>query len=239
MLYQKHRGPPVSKSKNLQRECVIRVFNNPAITWTLTVILLLSGSYHFLQAAKPHQFTDRINNGLHALMNILMAAMLWNLASSTLLAQIAVLAGAALWFIIQAVARPEFKTLCAGHQGRLRCLYHSFSMASAAVMLAMMGQVTAGNVPATGMVMSHAHHSLASAAPSAATVTFDHSLGLAILLTVAFGAAMVVFVLLLLRRRVANAALRNAAASRLSVRAEYGLEAFGAAAMAMMFATMS
>ena len=108
------------------------MFNIPAITWTLTVVLLLSGSYHLLQAAKPHQLTDRVNNTLHALMNILMAAMLWNLAPSTMLAQIAVLAGAALWFVIQAVARPEFKMLCAGSQGRLKCVYHSLTMAGAA-----------------------------------------------------------------------------------------------------------
>ena len=69
-------------------------------------------------------------------MNVLMAAMLWNLVPSTMLAQIAVLAGAALWFVIQAVARPEFKILCAGSQDRLKCVYHSLTMAGAALMIA-------------------------------------------------------------------------------------------------------
>ena len=95
------------------------MFNIPALTWTLTAVLLLSGSYHALQAARSQKLTDRVNKGLHALMNALMAAMLWNLAPSTMLAQIGLLTGAALWFVIQAVVRPEFKTLCGGSQGRL------------------------------------------------------------------------------------------------------------------------
>ena len=213
------------------------MFNIPAITWTLTIILLLSGSYHLLQAAKPHQLTDRVNNTLHALMNILMAAMLWNFAPSTMLAQIAVLTGAALWFVIQAVARPEFKILCAGSQGRLKCVYHSVSMGGAAVMIAMMGQVTGGHAPSHAMSMPNAHHSMAAATPSTATATFDHSPGLAILLTAIFGAAAAVFILLVVLTGTRKTTRHDA--SRLSNRAGHGLEALGAAAMAMMFATMS
>jgi hypothetical protein len=221
---------------------VIRVFNIPAITWTLTVVLLLSGSYHLLQAAKPHQLADRVNNTLHALMNILMAAMLWNLVPSTMLAQIAVLAGAALWFVIQAVARPEFKMLCAGSQGRLKCVYHSLTMAGAALMAVMMtGHVTTashGIVPAGGMPLSNAHHAVA-AAPSTAAATLDQLPDLAIPLTVFFGAAAVVFIVLLLRLQVMKSTFRSKAASKFSIRAEHGLEALGAAVMALMFATMS
>lgn len=218
---------------------MIRVFNIPAITWALTAVLLLSGSYHFLQAAKSRQRTDQINKSLHALMNVLMAAMIWNLVPSTMLAQIAVLAGAALWFVIQAVARPEFKTLCARSEGRLKCLYHSVSMAGAAVMIAMMGQATTGHVPSHAMSMPNAHHSMSAATPSTAAASLDYSNGLAILLTVLFGAAAVVFILLVVRRRTTRITLRNTAASRLSIHAEHGLEALGAAVMAMMFATMA
>ncbi|WP_269998911.1 DUF5134 domain-containing protein [Arthrobacter sp. B2a2-09] len=218
------------------------MFNLPAITWTLTAVLLLSGSYHLLQAARSHQRTDQVNKSLHALMNVLMAAMLWNLVPSTMLAQIAVLTGAALWFIIQAVARPEFKTLCAGSQGRLKCVYHSLTMAGAALMVAMMGQATTaghGIVPADGMPMSNAHHPMAAATQNTATITLDRSPGLAILLTVFFGAAAAVFLILLLRFRATTTTRRHATAPRLSIRAEHGLEALGAAVMALMFATMS
>lgn len=219
------------------------MFNIPALTWTLTAVLLAGGSYHALQATRSHQLTDRVNKSLHALMNALMAAMLWNLAPSTMLAQIGLLTGAALWFVIQAVARPEFKTLCGGSQGRLKCLYHSLTMAGAALMVAMMaGHVsTAGHgiVPAAGMSMSNAHHAMPAPAQSTAAATFDHSPDLAIPLTVFFGAAAVVFIVLLLRGRGTKPTLHHATAPRLSVRTEHALEALGAAVMALMFATMS
>jgi hypothetical protein len=174
-------------------------------------------------------------------MNVLMAAMLWNLVPSTVLAQIAVLTGAALWFVIQAVARPEFKTLCAGSQDRLKCVYHSATMAGAALMVAMMGQVASaghGIIPAGGMPMPYAHHAMAAQAHSAG-VTLDRSPNLAILLTVLFGAAAVIFIVLLLRFRITKTTLTNEATPRLSARTEHGIEALGAAAMALMFATMA
>ncbi len=218
------------------------MFNIPAITWSLTAVLLLSGSYHVLQATRSHRITDQVNESLHVLMNVLMAAMLWNLMPSTMLAQIAVLTGAALWFVIQAVARPEFKTLCAGSQGRLKCAYHSLTMAGAALMAAMMGHVTTashGTVPADGMSMPTAHHAMPAAAQDTAAATFDPSPDLAIPLTIFFGAAATIFLVLLLRRRVTITTHRDATTPRPSVRADHGLEALGAAAMALMFATMS
>ncbi|MBO1269851.1 DUF5134 domain-containing protein [Arthrobacter sp. PO-11] len=175
-------------------------------------------------------------------MNVLMATMLWNLAPSTMLAQIGVLAGAALWFAIQAVARPEFKTLCAGTRDRLKCAYHSLTMAGAALMVAMMGHVTTtgqGTLPAAGTSMPHAHHTMAAQTPAAAAATIDHSPDLAILLTVFFGAAAMVFIVLLLRYRKTTIAPRHGTAPRFSVRTEHGLEALGAAVMALMFATMT
>lgn len=221
---------------------MIRVFNLPAITWTLTAVLLLSGIYHVLQATRSHRLTDRVNNSLHALMNVLMAAMLWNLVPSAVLVQIALLTAAALWFVIQAVARPEFKMLCASSQGRLKCLYHSLAMAGAALMVAMMATMTAtghGTVPAGGITMSNGHHAMAAPAQSTAAAAFDHSSGLAVLLAVMFGAAAVVFIVRLLRFREAKPAPHNARVPRHSGRADHGIEALGAAVMALMFATMA
>ena len=226
---------------------VIRVFNSPAITWALTVILLLSGCFYLLQAARSRHLTDQANESLHALMNVLMAGMLWNLVPSTTLAQIAVLAGAALWFVIQAVARPEFKILCDGSQDRLKCVYHSLTMAGAALMMTMMGPAaSAGNhvAPAAALsTSSHAHH---AAAPASATVAhgaaapgLDQLSALAIPLTVFFATATAVFIVLLVRSRAAKATHGQQSTSRHSVRLEFGLEALGAAVMALMFATMS
>lgn len=219
---------------------MILLFSTPAITWILTAVLLLSGSYHLLHAARSRQVTDRVNKSLHALMNVLMAAMLWNLAPSTLLAQIAVLTGAALWFVIQSVARPEFRALCAGRQGRLKCVYHSLSMAGAAFMVAMMVPTTiVSNEILSAPSTSHAHHTMTPAAPSTAGPGMSHSLDVATLLTVLFGAAAVVFIVLLLGFRATKTSPRSPVVARRSVQAEHGLEALGAAIMALMFATMT
>lgn len=217
------------------------MFNSPVFTWTFTVVLVLSGSYHFLQAIRFRQLTDRVNNSLHALMHVLMAAMLWNLAPSTRWAQIAILGCATFWFIIQAVARPEFKTPCAGSRGWPKCVYHGFAMAGAAVMIVMMGQgTTAGpnTAPASGMAGMH-HHGVADGAPVTTAATLGPSPAMALLLTVFFAMAAVIFFLLLLRFLATRTALAQAAAPRLSVRAEYSIEALGAAVMALMFATMT
>ncbi|WP_113719012.1 DUF5134 domain-containing protein [Arthrobacter dokdonensis] len=227
------------------------MFNIPAITWPLTAVLLLSGCNHLLQAARSRQRTEQVNNTLHALMHVLMAAMLWNLAPSTMLAQIAVLTGAALWFIIQAVARPEFKTLCADGHGRLKCVYHSLTMAGAALMIAMMApQTTTSHQTAPPnamdamagmgrMTMSHNHHAMAAPLNTTAGVSMDHSPALAILLTAIFTAAAITFIILLLRARATKNTHYPRSAHRLPPQAEHGLEALGAAAMALMFATMT
>lgn len=221
---------------------MIRVFNVPAVTWTLTAVLLLGACRYLLQAARSRQLTDQANKSLHALMNVLMAAMLWNLVPSTMLAQIAVLAGAALWFVIQAVARPEFKMLCAGRQARLKCVYHGLTMAGAAVMIAMMAYTPAvghGISPAAASLTLHTHHAAAPAVQNMVVQGMDHSPNLAIPLTVFFGTAAVVFMVLLLLGRAANPAPHGKTMTQRSVRAEHWHEALGAAVMALMFATMS
>lgn len=214
------------------------MFNIPAITWTLTAVLLLGGSYHLLQATKPQQLTNRVNNTLHALMNILMAAMLWNLAPSTMLAQIAILAGAALWFIIQAVARPEFKILCAGSPGRLKCLYHSLSMAGAALMITMMtSHTTAG--PKHAIPLSNTHHAVPHPTTTTASAILGYLPNLATPLTIIFATAALVFVALLLRNWKPATTAASKTAPKHSPRKQHSLEALGAAIMALMFATMA
>ena len=217
------------------------MFSNPAITWTITAILLLSASYHILQGIRSKQRKDLINNNLHALMHFLMAAMLWHLAPSTMLAQIAILAGAAMWFIIQAVARPELKTLCTDGPGRLKCAYHSLTMVGAAAMIAMMGGVTTSGyatAPTSGVSMAHDHHAMTAPVKNTAAATLEQSPNLAILLTVFFAAAAMVFMILLLRFRAKKNTHHNLGMTRHGSRREHGLEALGAAVMALMFATM-
>ena len=131
-------------------------------------------------------------------MSLRRAAKLWNLAPSTMLAPIAVLTGAALWFIIQAVARPEFKILCAGKQSRLKCVYHSVSMAGAALMITMMtSHITPG--AAEAMPLPNAHHSIPQL--PRATATLDHLPSLAAPPPTIFATAALIFIALLPRPR--------------------------------------
>jgi len=218
------------------------VFTIPAITWAVTAVLLLGGSYHALRAIRSRHFADLVNESFHGLMHVLMAAMLWNLAPSTLLGQILILAGAALWFVIQAVARPEHKLLCAGTEGRLKCVYHSLTMVAAALMIATMNQPTTaghGSSPASGMAthLPAAQHAVTAAAHNGATL--DHSPALAILLTIFFGTATVIFLVLELCARYTKTTPRHTGASRLPNRPERGLDVLGAAVMAFMSATMA
>lgn len=213
--------PPASPPPN--RESVIHVFDLPAIAWTLTLALLLGGGYYALQATRSRELTGRVNNGLHALMHVAMASMMWNLGPTALLAQMAVLIGAALWFLLQVVARPELKALCAGSRGRLKCGYHSLTMVGAALMVAMMmGHVSAagrGDLPEVGSSVSVAHHAMST----------TPSLDLSTLMTIFFGIAALVFVFQLVRLRL----------SKTTLRVEHGFEALGATIMAVMFSAMA
>ena len=212
------------------------MFHIPALTWTLTAVLVIAGSYHLVQAARARHLTDRINNTLHALMNALMTAMLFNLGPSTLLAQIALLAAAALWFTIQAVARPEFKLLCAGSQGRLKCAYHALTMAAAATMIALMTTHTPapGTTPASTPAGTHTGHHATAAADTATTAA---ALGNtpATALTLVFAAAAATFLILRHRRTTTT----HHGTGKPSTRTEHALEALGATTMALMFATMT
>ena len=158
-----------------------------------------------------------------------------------MLALIAVLTSAALWFILQAVARPEAKTLCTDDSGRLKCVYRSLPMVGAALMVAMMGGVTTSGyavAPTSGISMSHDHHAKAAPIKTTAAATQDHSPDLVILLTAFFAAAAMVLIILLLRFRATKNTHHHAAAPKLTAHTEHGCEALGAAVIALMLTTM-
>ena len=228
------------------------MFNIPALTWTLTAVLLLGGAYNLAQAVRARHLTDRINNTLHALMHTLMAAMLWGLAPATTLAQITLLAGAALWFTLQAVARPQFKLLCNGTPGKLKCAYHSLTMAAAATMITLMTTHTtptpeAGTAgptnPTTGTAamadmpgMHAAHHMTTTAAGP--TVIPSHTP--ALLLTLTFTAAAATFLTLLLRHHhTTKTTNTHQGTHQKTTRTDHALETLSATTMALMFATMT
>ncbi|MFC9334328.1 DUF5134 domain-containing protein, partial [Arthrobacter sp. NPDC057009] len=148
---------------------------------------------------------------------------------------------AALWFTLQAVARPEFKLLCAGNQGRLKCAYHSLTMAAAATMIALMTThtPTTATPTATGTTAAstHATHSAHHGTADTATTT-TAALGNtpAIAFTLVFAAAATTFLILILRHRTTTTTHHG---RKHSTRTEHALEALGATTMALMFATMT
>lgn len=218
------------------------MFDSATVSWVLTAVLLGCASFHFREVLRPHHPRDRVNNSLHGLMHVLMAAMLWNIAPSTRLAQIAVLIGAALWFITQAVARADIKMFCATGPGRLNCVYHGVTMAGAALMIVMMGYgATPGHdtVRQDGMLGMHGHHAGTTAAPVSTGATFAASPTLAILLTVFFAVAAGIFMIFLLHRLVSGTVRANVGVPRRLVYAGHSIEALGATVMAVMFATMT
>ena len=109
-------------------------------------------------------------------------------------------------------------------------------------MIAMMGGVTTSGyaaAPTSEMSMSHDHHAMAAPIKTTATATLGHSPDLAILLTVFFAAAAIVFIILLLRSKPMKNSHHDSAATKITTHKEHGLEALGAAVMALMFATMT
>ncbi|HKU35137.1 MAG TPA: DUF5134 domain-containing protein [Paenarthrobacter sp.] len=235
---------------------MIRVFEIPAVSWALTAVLSTAGAYHLYLAARARQATDRINEALHALMHAAMAAMIWNLAPAALLAQIGILAAAALWFTLQAIARPEYKLLCTGAQGRITCAYHAATMAAAALMLTMMNTATTGpgTTGTTGMPhmnmgsmgsmdmgsMPMNHHTTTAAGTGAGnplTTLFTHQSAPALILAILFGTAAITFTTLLLRRQPTTGQAKRH--TKHNNRTKHALEATGAATMALMFATMT
>ena len=239
------------------------MFEIPAVSWALTAVLSAAGAYHLYLAARARQATDRINEALHALMHAAMAAMIWNLAPAALLAQIGVLAAAALWFTLQAIARPEYKLLCTGTQGRITCAYHAATMAAAALMLTMMNTTTSQTATGTGigttgmpqmsmgsmgsmggmdmgsMPMNH-HTTTPAAATSTAnplTALLTHQSAPALILAILFGTAAITFTTLLLRRQPTTG--HGTHGNTHNNRTKHALEATGAATMALMFATMT
>lgn len=218
---------------------MVRVLTDPVTTWTLTTVLLGSTGLHVVLAVRSHQVMRRVNQGFHSLMNLIMAALLWDLGTSTALAQIIFLAGAALWFLIQAVAHPEFKVLYNGAQARLKSLYHSTTMAGGSLMIAMMCPSTTGpeDTSEGGTGLSHRHHITGSVPQNPATAIVEGSSTVAILMTILFGVGAVLFIVFSLRRQPSD--LQQAALARRPFRLDFALEAVGSAAMTLMFATMT
>lgn len=177
-----------------------------------------------------HLFTGpaigRINALLHTLMALAMSAMLLRL-QLPILPQLLLFSGAAVWFVIQASARPELK-MCATPGDRLKCLYHAASMA--AVVLMLLPSTTMGE----GMPMSTGigHHShIASPNPTLTLTIPDTAYSTA---TSFFVVVAAVFAWLSLRGTIGR--LRGTRSSAMKAILSPTAEATSAIVMAVMFA---
>lgn len=215
------------------------MFDSAATSWAVTAVLLLSVVFHVLRARRDRNTIDR---GFHALMNLLMAGMLWHFASSTMPLQFIVLLGAMLWFFTKAAGPHKIRTLCAGTQGRIMCGYHSFTMGGAAVMLGLMNSGNASDhVGSTGSAassMDASHHVMTDSAQNPGAILGTDFFAVSFLLTVSFGVAAVIFLGLLLGSGLLQGSGRRRSSSKSPIVAEYVNEGVCAVIMALMFATM-
>ena len=214
------------------------MLDNQIFNWTLTGVLLATGGYHALNAVRAPHFVGKANNALHAIMGLCMAATLWRQGQWATLSAVVLLSSGTLWFVIQAVARPEFRRVCAEKNQRTKCIYHGITMAAGAYMVAAMAPAaSAGHLDAPAAPM-HSHHMPNGINPSAAVSSFDlapllHGGGI-----IFFGAAAFIFAVLTARTFKGAPRLSTQKALRATHRPALGFEALSAGAMAAMYLAM-
>lgn len=199
---------------------------------------MVIGVYHALVVIYTPRLVGKTNGALHAIMSLSMAAMLWRQGQWVTLATVLLLASGALWFVVQAVARPEFRSLCTGGKDRVRCIYHGISMMAGAYMATVMATPTVAPSGMTTAATSHVHHAASTIAPNAPWwIDLGPALsGGAVLF---FGAATLFFVVLIAApSRVEASKAPGKTTLDVLLRPALGFEALGAGAMALMFLAM-
>ena len=199
---------------------------------------MVTGMYHAIGVIRTPHLVGKANSALHSIMSLSMAAILWRQGQWVTLATVLLLAPGALWFIVQAVARPEFRSLCTGGKDRARCVYHGITMAAGAYMAAVMAKPVVAASNMTTAAPTHVHHAASTIAPKALWwVELGPVLsGGAVLF---FGAATLFFVVLIAAAfRVESSKTPGRTTLNAIVRPALGFEALGAGAMALMFLVM-
>jgi len=199
---------------------------------------LVTGLYHALVVISTPRLVGKTNSALHAIMSLSMAAIVWRQGQWVTLATVLLLASGALWFVVQAVARPEFRSLCTGGKDRVRCIYHGITMVAGAYMAAAMATPAVALSDMTTAAPSHGHHAASTIAPTASWwIDLGPALGGGAVLF--FGAATLFFIVLIAApSRVEASNAPGKATLDALLRPALGFEALGAGAMAMMFLAM-
>lgn len=214
------------------------MLDNQIFNWTLTGVLLVTAGYHALRAVKASHLVGKANNALHTIMGLSMTATLWSGGQWATLSAVLLLSSGALWFVIQAVARPEFKSVCAEKKDRTKCFYHGITMAAGAYMVTAMTPATIGGPVDLPVAATYSHHMASGIHQSIPTSSFD----LAPLLhggaVIFFGAAALIFAALTARSFKGASQLAGRTTLHAPHRPALGFEALSAGAMAAMYLAM-
>lgn len=106
---------------------------DPVMSWTLTVVFALTAAYCVLRVIAGRSWIDRIHNGAHAAMSVVMLAMPWEWYTGIPTAlQIVFFAVAASWYICLALFRTRARMAddTGHHQHRWFLWYHAAMMAA-------------------------------------------------------------------------------------------------------------
>jgi len=214
------------------------MLDNQIFNWTLTGVLLATAGYHALSAVKAPRLVGKANNALHTIMGLSMATILWRHGQWASLSAVLLLSSGALWFVIQAVARPEFRSVCAEKKERTKCIYHGITMAAGAYMVAAMTPAPMGRPVNSPAAPTPSHHMASGIQQSIPTSSFD----LAPLLNggavIFFGAAALIFAALIARSFKGASQLAGRTTLHAPHRPALGFEALSAGAMAAMYLAM-
>lgn len=213
--------------------------DNQIFNWTLTGVLLVTAGHHALIAIKAPGLVRKANNALHAIMGLSMAATLWRHSQWATLPSVLLLSSGTLWFVIQAVARPEFKSVCVEKMERTKCIYHGITMAAGAYMVTAMSPAPMhGLVNSPGAAAMPSHHMASGIHQSIPASSFDLAPLLNGAAVIFFGAAAFIFVALIARSFEGASKLANRTTLRAPHRPALGFEALSAGAMAAMYLVM-
>jgi len=192
---------------------------------------LVTGTYHAVGVLLTPSLVGKTNSALHTMMSLSMAAVFWRQGQWVTLGTVLLLSSGAFWFIVQAVARPEFRNLCTGGKDRARCIYHGITMVSGAYMATVMATPAAAASNMSAAAPTHAHHAASTIGPNA---TWGIDLGPALNggAVLFFGAATLFLVVVIVAPSRVEA---SKTPNKMTLNA---IEALGAGAMAMMFLAM-
>lgn len=154
----------------------------------VSVLFAIVGAYCLVRTVVGFSWTDRVSNGIHAVMSVVMLAMPWAwYAAIPAIAQIAFFTAAAFWYVYLALFRPHADAGMdhAHHRSPIVLAYHAMM----SVAMVWMAVAMTSTLPAGGSAPGHVHGTDAAdtAEDMDAMATMTGGLAWAVPISVAFG----------------------------------------------------